>query len=180
MERTANMPYMVVTLDVSKLSGWLKNGACCRESKGGHTVRGEVRAGRREAVGDHGVRSVQGRARLQIIGAGGAHVEHEVHVCDFGGVEAQRLVERRRLLPRVETRAGRGAGWEAGGGKRRRCKQRTLNISYMFVTLEVSQLETSASKFFKSLKRSLMSVMAETHQSAMGPYVAVAAAGFAS
>ena len=27
--------------------------------------------------------------------------------------------------------------------------ERTANIRYMFVTLEVSQLETSASKFFK-------------------------------
>eukprot|EP00964_Phaeocystis_antarctica_P019377 scaffold10704_cov52-Phaeocystis_antarctica.AAC.2 len=33
----------------------------------------------------------------------------------------------------------------------------------------------SALKSFKSLKRKLMSVMAETSQSAMGPYVAVAA-----
>jgi len=45
----------------------------------------------------------------------------------------------------------------------------------MVVTLEVSQLETSALKFLKSLKSPLMSVMAETSQSAMGPYVSVAA-----
>ena len=29
-ERTLNMPYMVVTLEVSKLSGWLKADADCR------------------------------------------------------------------------------------------------------------------------------------------------------
>ena len=29
-ERTGNMPYMVVTLDVSKLSGWLNADAYCR------------------------------------------------------------------------------------------------------------------------------------------------------
>ena len=29
-ERTANMPRMVVTLDVSKLSGWLNADARCR------------------------------------------------------------------------------------------------------------------------------------------------------
>jgi hypothetical protein len=29
-ERTPNMLYMVVTLEVSKLSGWLKADACCR------------------------------------------------------------------------------------------------------------------------------------------------------
>ena len=38
-----NMAFMVVTLEVSKLSGWLSADARCRESKGGHTVRGEVR-----------------------------------------------------------------------------------------------------------------------------------------
>ena len=60
MERTANMPYMVVTLDVSKLSGWLKNGACCRESKGGHTVRaslGELRVGGGKVAGAGGASS---------------------------------------------------------------------------------------------------------------------------
>eukprot|EP00964_Phaeocystis_antarctica_P065037 scaffold39175_cov43-Phaeocystis_antarctica.AAC.3 len=31
---------MAVTLEVSKLSGWLNADASCRESKGGHTVRG--------------------------------------------------------------------------------------------------------------------------------------------
>ena len=64
-----------------------------------------------------------------------------------------------------------GVGPTGGSGKGRR---ETWNIRYMFVTLEVSQLETSASKFCKSLKIPLMSVMAETSQSAMGPYVAMA------
>eukprot|EP00964_Phaeocystis_antarctica_P111985 scaffold76209_cov58-Phaeocystis_antarctica.AAC.3 len=58
----------------------------------------------------------------------GAHVEHVAHVCDAGGVEAQRLVERRRVLPRVERRAygaRRGAEYrEAGGGGRPRRKRR--------------------------------------------------------
>jgi len=39
----------------------------------------------------------------------------------------------------------------------------------MVVTLEVSQPEMSALKFLKLVNRLLMSVMAETHQSAMGP-----------
>ena len=55
---------MFVTLEVSKLSGWLNAYARCRESKGGHAVRDDVRGGRREAAGDGGARSVQGRARL--------------------------------------------------------------------------------------------------------------------
>eukprot|EP00964_Phaeocystis_antarctica_P053768 scaffold31580_cov55-Phaeocystis_antarctica.AAC.1 len=46
-----NMKRMVVTLEVSKLSGWLNADTCCRESKGGHTVRDEVRSGRREGGG---------------------------------------------------------------------------------------------------------------------------------
>ena len=128
-ERTINMDSMVVTPEVSKLSGWLNADACCRESKGGHAVRDDVLARRREAAGDRGARSVRGRARLQIGGKarGGAHEEHEAHVCDAGGVEAQRLVERRRGLPRVERRAygaGRGAAREAGGGGQRRRTQR--------------------------------------------------------
>ena len=94
-ERTLNICCMVVTLEVSKLSGWLNAFAYCRESKEGHAVRGEVYAGR-QAAGSRGASSVQGRARLQIGGRarGGAHIKHGGHVRDAGGVEAQRLVER--------------------------------------------------------------------------------------
>ena len=41
-EHTWNMVCMDLTLDVSKLSGWLNANAPCRESKEGHAVRGEV------------------------------------------------------------------------------------------------------------------------------------------
>ena len=57
VERTWNMEpisMLCVTPEVSKLSGWLNADAYCRESKGGHTVLGKVRAGRREAAGDRG------------------------------------------------------------------------------------------------------------------------------
>ena len=70
-------------------------------------------------------------------------------------------------------RGARGAF--PGGGP-----QRTRNIPYMLVTREVSQLEMSALKFLKSSKSMHRSVMAETSQLAMGPYVASAEAGFAS
>ena len=50
-------------------------------------------------------------------------------------------------------------------------------MSLMVVTLAVFQLEMSALKFFKLWKSQLMSVMAETSQWAMGPYVAIAAVG---
>ena len=91
---------------------------------------------------------------------GGAHGEHVGHGRDAAGVEAQRLVERLRVLPRVERRAfaaGRGAGRVAGGGGRPRgtqraeegldCRygaehgeERTQNMWLMSVTLEVSKL----------------------------------------
>ena len=51
---------MLVTLEVSKLSGWLNADARCRESNGGRTVRGEVRAGRRVAAGVRGASGVHG------------------------------------------------------------------------------------------------------------------------
>ena len=56
--------------------------------------------------------------------------------------------------------------------------ERTPNMLCMVVTLEVSQLEKSALKFGNIEKRWLMSVMPETHQSAMGPYFAMAKAAF--
>ena len=91
-----------------------------------------------------------------------------------------------------EVRAGRREGLGCGGGTQAACTgkvrlkawgpraraERTQNILYMVVTLEVSQPEMSALKFFKLSKRELMSVMAETHQSAMGPYFAMAEASF--
>ena len=45
------MSCMFLTLDVSKLSGWLNAYAACRESKGGHMMGSEMRARRREAAG---------------------------------------------------------------------------------------------------------------------------------
>eukprot|EP00964_Phaeocystis_antarctica_P148343 scaffold115172_cov97-Phaeocystis_antarctica.AAC.1 len=104
------MEPMSVTLEVSKLSGWLNADAYCHESNGGHTVWGKVQGipgaagggGRprcTQRAGEGSTVQIGGRAR------GGAHGEHGAHVCDAGGVEAQRLVERRRVLPRVERRA---------------------------------------------------------------------------
>ena len=110
-ERTANMPSMSVTLEVLKLSGLLNADANCQESNVGRAMRGELQTWGRQLAGDRGARSVQERARLQVGGKarGGAHDEHGAHGRDAGGVEAQRLVERRRALPRVERRAY-GAG----------------------------------------------------------------------
>ena len=73
------MVRMSVTLDVSKLSGWLKTDAPCRVSNREHTVRDDVRPGRREGGGrSRRTQRARERARLQIRGRarGGAHVEH--------------------------------------------------------------------------------------------------------
>ena len=95
-ERTRNIELMSVTLEVSKLSGWLNADADCRGSNEG--MRCGARYTRRQAGGrgDRSASSVQERDRLQIGGGarGGAHLEHVAHGCDAGGVEAQRLVER--------------------------------------------------------------------------------------
>ena len=48
-ERTLNIQSMLVTLEVSKLSGWLNALAVCRVEMGARTMRGEVRG--REAGG---------------------------------------------------------------------------------------------------------------------------------
>jgi hypothetical protein len=49
-ERTPNMVFMSVTLEVSKLSGWLKAVAACRVEGRAFDAGGEVRAGRREGL----------------------------------------------------------------------------------------------------------------------------------
>ena len=51
-ERTPNMPYMVVTLDVSRFSGWLNDDARCQVEQGACRFNAgcEVRAGRKEGV----------------------------------------------------------------------------------------------------------------------------------
>ena len=45
------MLFMVQTLDVSKLSGWLNDDAFYRAERRAYRIRAEVRAGRREGLG---------------------------------------------------------------------------------------------------------------------------------
>jgi len=121
-KRTENMRLMSVTLEVSKLSGWLNADAYCRVEGRGRAMRGGERGASREAGGPgvwwrhtkamHGDGPTQG---LGAKGTRGAHVEHDAHVRDAGGVEAQRLVEHRRVLP------SRGEGMRCGG---QRCASR--------------------------------------------------------
>ena len=59
-----NMYCMFVTLEVSKLSGWLNALAYCRESQGGHTMWEEVQStgsgGRWRATAVHARRAGEG------------------------------------------------------------------------------------------------------------------------
>eukprot|EP00964_Phaeocystis_antarctica_P058275 scaffold34558_cov52-Phaeocystis_antarctica.AAC.2 len=115
-ERTKNMYCMVVTLDVSNVSGWLNAKVSCRESKGGHPMRGEVWAGRREGYG-------AALAQAACTGRAGLKAGNREHARSAPGTcEAQRLVEHRRVLPSrkggIRCGARRGPGGERvwGGG----------------------------------------------------------------
>ena len=93
---------MSVTLDVSKLSGWLNFAAPCRESKGGDTMRSGMHGG--------GLSLGWGpRARA------GAHSKHLVHGRDASRVEAERLVERFRFLPGMKAGMRCGKRYRARG-----------------------------------------------------------------
>ena len=157
------MLFMSVTLDVSKLRGWLKSNAPCRVER---LHNDTCLAGLCSAyVHCGGVSSVR-RAR------GGAHVKHAAHVFDAGGVEAQRLVEGRINLreskgdaydagrsatatgstrARVAAQAANARGNETAQlwrpwGAREAGRERTMNMPCMVVTPEVSQLEILALK----------------------------------
>jgi hypothetical protein len=181
-ERTQNMPPMYVTLEVSKLSGWLKADARCRVEgracdaggerwePGGGRAWGVVAAHKRHARGEGPTQGLGAK------GTRGAHSEHVVHGRDAGGVEAQRLVEGRPLPSRREGMRCGGEMYEPGGGRapgwwrhtrgmhgaKARLKalgpraraERTKNMLLMSVTLEVSQPEMSALKPLRGLPSS--------------------------
>jgi len=139
-ERTLNIQVMSVTLEVSKLSGWLKADAYCRVE--GRACDAGGRGASREAGGPgvwwrHDKRHARGKGPTQGLGAKGtrgAHSEHVAHGRDAGGVQAQRLVEGRRVLPSRrgghaimrggEVRAGRREGLWCGGGTQEACTGR--------------------------------------------------------
>jgi len=93
---------MSVTLEVSKLSGWLKASANCRAQRG-HTTEVNAWHGRYHTYG----RANQQRTRRACgpqLGSGQkaqaeAHIEHVAYVYDAGGFKAQRLVESNCTLP---------------------------------------------------------------------------------
>ena len=116
---------------VSSLLAADKEFAPCRVERRAYAMRGE------RALGDGSASGVDGEGPTQGCGGQGtrgAHVEHAVHVRDLGSVEAERVVERPRVLPsrkegrtmRSEVWAGRredmGRRWRTSGmhGKRAR------------------------------------------------------------
>ena len=73
-ERTWNIKRMSVTLDVLRLSGWLKFHAACRVERRACEMRGEVRAGTREGVWGSGgghKRRARDTRRTRLEGWGG-------------------------------------------------------------------------------------------------------------
>ena len=146
------MPDMVVTLDVSRLSGWLNADADCR------VERRAYEAGLGEAwVRKH---EVLCKTAAPLAACREAHPKHVVHGCDAGCVETQRLVERTRPLPNQEEGMRGGVRPRPGGARaerrrrrRKRCAvgkgrleasraraKRTANMLLMSVTLDVSKL----------------------------------------
>ena len=88
VERTPNIKRMVVTLEVSKFSGWLNAGAICRTERTAY----DARVGRRE--GGRRPRRKQRAGKSSTVDWGQAtgretymfyvpNVEHVAHVCDL-------------------------------------------------------------------------------------------------
>ena len=173
------MASMFVTLDVSKLSGWLNAVAYCRvERRACDAGRGAAREARgRGAAAAHRRRKrcVHGEGPTRgCIGSRareGAYLEQSGHGCGrVWGVRRQASCTGKVRLKAGGTGHTRSAprtyhgiltmreeypilpwhtsmAWDTNMGTH---AERTWNICCMFVTLEVSQLDMSASKFLKA------------------------------
>ena len=118
-ERTLNMPYMTVTLEVSKLSGWLSFCAPC-QPKGGACDMGRGADG--EAVGSGAAQAGMqtGKVRPQGLGVRARVGRTENMLFMSVTLEVSQLSGwlNAFAICRVEGRArnaGRGVRWEAGG-----------------------------------------------------------------
>ena len=82
-ERTVNMPCIFVTLDVSRLSGWLNTAAPCRVDseawEEGRTHAGPRVAG--ERVGQQRRKPCAGRTQRTVEAAGRARAERTSNMC---------------------------------------------------------------------------------------------------
>ena len=106
-------------------------------------MRGERAWGDGSASGVHGEGPTQGCGGAQ--GTRGAHVEHAVSVRDAGRVEAERLVERPRVLPSRKVGMHR-EGPTQGCGPRAHA-ERTENMFAASVTLDMSKLSAWLNAF---------------------------------
>ena len=91
------MPYISLTLDVSKVSGWLNAFVYCRVQRGAWEAGDMQSAGGRRPLDGSGKHV--GAIQLEDRAGAEPHLKHVPHARDAGGVEAQRLVERPRALP---------------------------------------------------------------------------------
>mgnify|MGYP004088907117 CR=1 FL=1 len=114
------MAFMVVTLEVSKLSGWLNAFAPCREPKGWHTIRCWVRCG--PGGGRRRATAVQKARRGGLAAADCEQGNREERTRNMELMSVTLDVSKLSgwlkadAACRVERRAcdvGRGAGWEA-------------------------------------------------------------------
>ena len=147
-ERTLNMDLMSMTLDVSKLSGWLNADANCRVEKrarcgpgGGRAWAG--RSGHAASTGGKGPTEGRGAS------ACAERTENMVQGEVYGSAGGRRRATTPRRRRKVATCRG-GSDRRLGVGG---TEVRTYNMNFMFVTPEVTQLDMSASKFSKPLKR---------------------------
>ena len=145
-ERTLNMPCMIVTLDVSKLSGLLNLIAFYRAER--TRSRGEVRGpGGGRAWGSRGASSARGEARLKGEGCGG-HRARTPNMCFMSvTLDVSKLSGLLYLYVNCQVEGGAcdgggaGCGGDASGGHvHGRGGERTRNIPFMSVTLDVSKL----------------------------------------
>mgnify|MGYP004176503497 CR=1 FL=1 len=65
------MPAVALTLDVSKVSGWLNDDASCRVERRAHHVRRGAGREARGRCGGGGASSVRGKVSTEVVGAQG-------------------------------------------------------------------------------------------------------------
>jgi len=103
---------MLVTLDVSKVSGWLNAFIHCRVQRGAWEAGDMQSAGGRRPVGGSGKHV--GAVQLEDWAGAEPHRKHVLHVSDARRVDTQQLVERIHALP--SPKAGVACGRYGGPG----------------------------------------------------------------
>ena len=173
----SNMLCMVVTLDVSRLSGWLNAAALPNMPYMFVTPDVSKFSGWLNADAEENMRRMVmtldvSRLSGWLNAAACCRVKREA---SEEGQHADREAGARGAA------VAQAACWEdpTVEVEGRAPAERTLNMPCMVVTPDVSQLDMSALNWVKALKRLDMSVTAETPQLEMGPYVAVAAGALA-